>query len=170
MIHNALWIDLIALTYTLQHQTSNIKQQIPGIKITVPMENSLSKKYATVDEYISAQPENAAILLTQMRELIRQAAPQAVELVSYNMPAFKTNRILVYYAAHKAHIGLYPASLMAMNAFAPELTEYKTSKGAIQFPFDKGIPEALVEKIVRYRLDENEFLLKSKKKIKPNEG
>lgn len=128
------------------------------------MENSLSKKYTTVDEYIAAQPENAAKLLKQMRELIRQAAPQAKELVSYNMPAFKTGRMLVYYAAHKAHIGFYPASVVAMNAFAPELTEYKTSKGAIQFPFEKGIPEALVENIVRYRLDENDIILKSKKK------
>ena len=128
------------------------------------MESSLSKKYTTVDEYIAAQPENAAILLKQMRELIRQAAPQAKELVSYNMPAFKTGRMLVYYAAHKAHIGFYPASVVAMNAFAPELTEYKTSKGAIQFPFEKGIPEALVGNIVRYRLDENDIILKSKKK------
>ena len=128
------------------------------------MENSLSKKYTTVDEYIAAQPENAAKLLKQMRELIRQAAPQAKELVSYNMPAFKTGRMLVYYAAHKAHIGFYPASVVAMNAFAPELTEYKTSKGAIQFPFEKGIPEALVGNIVRYRLDENDIILKSKKK------
>jgi uncharacterized protein YdhG (YjbR/CyaY superfamily) len=128
------------------------------------MENALSRKYTTVDEYIAAQPENAAILLKQMRELIRQAAPQAKELVSYNMPAFKTGRMLVYYAAHKAHIGFYPASVVAMNAFAPELTEYKTSKGAIQFPFEKGIPEALVGNIVRYRLDENDIILKSKKK------
>ncbi|HPT15163.1 MAG TPA: DUF1801 domain-containing protein [Bacteroidales bacterium] len=128
------------------------------------MESSLSKKYTTVDEYIAAQPENAAKLLKQMRELIRQAAPQAKELVSYNMPAFKTGRMLVYYAAHKAHIGFYPASVVAMNAFAPELTEYKTSKGAIQFPFEKGIPEALVGNIVRYRLDENDIILKSKKK------
>ena len=120
--------------------------------------------FATVDEYIAAQPENAAKLLTQMRELIRQAAPQAKELVSYNMPAFKTGRMLVYYAAHKAHIGFYPASVVAMNAFAPELTAYKTSKGAIQFPFEKGIPEALVGNIVRYRLDENDIILKSKKK------
>lgn len=128
------------------------------------MENALSKKYTTVDEYIAAQPENAAILLKQMRELIRQAAPQAKELVSYNMPAFKTGRMLVYYAAHKAHIGFYPASVVAMNAFAPELADYKTSKGAIQFPFEKGIPEALVGNIVRYRLDENDIILKSKKK------
>jgi len=128
------------------------------------MENSLSKKYTTVDEYIAAQPENAAKLLKQMRELIRQAAPQAKELVSYNMPAFKTGRMLVYYAAHKAHIGFYPASVVAMNAFAPELADYKTSKGAIQFPFEKGIPEALVGNIVRYRLDENDIILKSKKK------
>jgi len=128
------------------------------------MESSLSKKYTTVDEYIAAQPENAAKLLKQMRELIRQAAPQAKELVSYNMPAFKTGRMLVYYAAHKAHIGFYPASVVAMNAFAPELADYKTSKGAIQFPFEKGIPEALVGNIVRYRLDENDIILKSKKK------
>ncbi len=128
------------------------------------MENSISNKFSTVDEYIAAQPEKARALLQAMRSLIKNAAPQAAELISYNMPAFKTGRMLVYYAAHKAHIGFYPASVVAMNAFAPELADYKTSKGAIQFPFENGIPEALVEKIVRYRLDENELLTKSKKK------
>jgi uncharacterized protein YdhG (YjbR/CyaY superfamily) len=128
------------------------------------MDNATQTKFTSVDEYIFAQPEKAQALLQVMRIAIKKTAPQAQELISYNMPAFKTGRMLVYYAAHKAHIGFYPASVVAMNAFAAELTDYKTSKGAIQFPFEKGIPEALVEKIVRYRLDENELIFKSKRK------
>lgn len=121
-------------------------------------------KFTSVDEYIAAQPANVRLLLQNLRNAVRRAAPQATELISYNMPAFKTGRMLVYYAAHKAHIGFYPASVVAMKAFAPELADYKTSKGAIQFPFEKGIPETLVGNIVRYRLDENDIILKSKKK------
>lgn len=134
------------------------------------MERLPKSAFTSVDEYIAAQPENARILLQQLRDTIRRSAPQAMEIISYNMPAFKTNRILVYYAAHKAHIGFYPASVLAMNAFASELAGYKTSKGAIQFPFEKEIPVALVEKIIRYRLNENDFLLKSKKKLNLKEG
>ncbi|HOW32142.1 MAG TPA: DUF1801 domain-containing protein [Bacteroidales bacterium] len=128
------------------------------------MENSTQTKFNSVDEYIAAQPENARLLLQTIRNVIRQVAPGATELISYNMPAFKTGRILAYYAAHKAHIGFYPASVAVINAFGNQLTAYKTSKGAIQFPFEKGIPEALVESIIRYRLIENDLKLKTKKK------
>ena len=75
-------------------------------------------------------------------------------MISYNMPAFKWNGMLVWYGAHTEHIGFYPRS-SAIAAFEDDLAGYKTSKGAIQFPIDKPIPTALVKKIVKFRLAEN---------------
>ena len=90
-----------------------------------------------------------------MRALIRAAAPKAEEVISYNMPAFRMKKILVWYAAWKEHIGFYPHS-EPMKVFAPELAKFKTSKGAIQFPIDKPIPKALVRKIVKFRIQNSE--------------
>jgi uncharacterized protein YdhG (YjbR/CyaY superfamily) len=112
------------------------------------------KKYATVDEYIAALPAEARNKLQSLRKTIRQAAPEAEEVISYDMPAFKWNRVLVWYGAHTQHIGLYPRA-SAMTAFKDDLAAYKTSKGAIQFPIDKPIPAALVKKIVKFRMKEN---------------
>lgn len=120
--------------------------------------------FTSVDEYVAAQPEHVQELLVKLRSVIRQTAPEAKELISYGMPAFKTGRMLAYYAAHKAHIGFYPASVEAINRFRDELISYKTTKGGIQFPFERGIPEALVERIIQFRLVENELKLKAKKK------
>ena len=113
------------------------------------------KNFQTVDEYLSALPERVRHILDGWRKTIRQAAPQAEEVISYGMPAFKWNGILVWYAAHKDHVGLYPRA-SAILAFKNELAGYKTSKGAIQFPIEEGIPTSLVKKIVKFRLKENE--------------
>ena len=113
------------------------------------------KNFQTVDQYFSALPKKERDLLETLRKSIRQAAAQAEEVISYNMPAFKWNGMLVWYAAYKKHIGLYPRP-SAIVAFKDELAEYKTSKGAIQFPIEKGIPTGLVKKIVQFRLKENE--------------
>lgn len=112
------------------------------------------KKFETVDEYLSLLPPQATELIASLRRVIRQAAPEAEEVISYNMPAFKWNGILVWYAAFKNHIGLYPKA-SAIVAFKSALGPYKTSKGAIQFPIDEPIPAALVTKIVKYRVKEN---------------
>jgi len=85
---------------------------------------------------------------------MREAAPEAVEVISYQMPAFKLNGILVYFAAFKNHIGFYPTS-SGIEQFKKELSPYKWSKGAVQFPLDKPIPFALVKKIVIFRVKEN---------------
>ncbi|HEY6331819.1 MAG TPA: DUF1801 domain-containing protein [Blastocatellia bacterium] len=113
------------------------------------------KHYQTVDEYFDALPEDARDALERLRDAIRQAAPQAEEVISYNMPALKLNGMLVWYAAFKNHIGLYPRG-SAIAAFKDELARYKTSKGAIQFQLDKAIPKNLVKKIVKFRAKENE--------------
>ena len=93
-------------------------------------------------------------MMESLRNIIRQEAPGAVEAISYNMPAFRYKGILCYYAAHREHIGFYPASGEVLTAFKDELAGYKTSKGTVQFPLGKEIPEELVRKIIRYRMDQ----------------
>jgi uncharacterized protein YdhG (YjbR/CyaY superfamily) len=104
-----------------------------------------------IDEYIAGFPEPTGKLLAQLREIIRQAAPEAEEAISYQMPAFKQKGILVYFAAYKNHIGLYPMA-SAIEAFKSELSHYKWSKGTIQFPLDKPLPIDLITKIVEFRV------------------
>ena len=113
------------------------------------------KKFKTVDDYMSSLPVAVRKRLEGLRGLIRQAAPQAEEAISYNIPAFKSNgALLVWYAAFKTHVGFYPRA-SAIDAFRTELAVYKTSKGAIQFPIEKPIPAGLIKKIVKFRLKEN---------------
>ena len=112
------------------------------------------KKFHSIDEYFSALPQPAHDAAANLRKAIRQAAPQAEETISYNMPAFKWNGILVWYAVFKNHIGFYPKA-SAIVAFKGDLAPYKTSKGAIQFPLDHPIPISLVKKIVKFRIKEN---------------
>ena len=111
------------------------------------------KPSKTINEYIAAHPKNVRILLETMRKAIRRSAPGAEETISYQMPAFRLNGILVYFAAFKNHIGFYPTA-SAVDAFKAELSAFETSKGTIRFPVDKPIPVALVERIVKYRVKE----------------
>ena len=112
------------------------------------------RKFRTVDEYISALPSQAKDAAASLRQAIQQAAPQAEEAISYNMPAFKWNGVLVWYGAFKNHIGFYPRA-SAIAAFKSELAPFKTSRGAIQLPIDKPIPINLIKKIVKFRIGEN---------------
>ncbi len=112
------------------------------------------KQSGSIDEYISSFPENIQAILRELRRVIHEAAPEAQETISYRMPAFKQNGILVYFAAFKHHIGFYPTAT-GVQAFKAELSPYVTSKGAIQFPLDKPIPFKLVEKMVKFRVKEN---------------
>jgi uncharacterized protein YdhG (YjbR/CyaY superfamily) len=108
---------------------------------------------ATVDEYIASFPPDVRRLLKQLRAVIRGAAPQAQEKISYRMPAYALNGVLVYFAAHPNHIGFYPGGVVA--EFRKDLSKYKTSKGTIQLPLDKPLPVALIRKIVKYRAVQN---------------
>ena len=108
----------------------------------------------TIDEYISAFPEDVQSILQEMRQTIRKAAPEAVEAISYQIPTFKLNGNLVHFAAFKNHIGFYPTS-SGIEAFARELTPYKSSKGSVHFPLDEPIPFDLVRKIATFRVREN---------------
>ena len=99
-------------------------------------------------------PENMKTVLQQLRIAIREAAPQAREAISYQMPTFKLNGNLVHFAAHKNHIGFYPTP-SAIEAFKNRLSSYKTSKGAVQFPLNEPLPLELVKEMVRFRVKEN---------------
>ena len=125
-----------------------------------------SEKPKSIDEYISGFPEETRFLLEKMREAIKSVAPEAKEVISYQMPAFKLNKVLVYFAAHKNHIGFYPTS-SPIVVFKKELLPYKQSKGAIQFPFDRPIPFDIVKKIVEFRVEEERQEAESKKKSVP---
>ncbi len=120
------------------------------------------KKFKTVDEYFSTLPREKRKLLKELRDTIKEAAPYAEEVVSYNMPAFRYYGMLVYYMAHTEHIGFYPGNKAVNEVFKNELTVYKTSKGTIQFPLNKTIPKRLIKNIVKFRIKEN--LEKSKTK------
>lgn len=111
-------------------------------------------KPKNVSDYISRFPNETQKKLKQLRAHIKKAAPEAEEVISYSMPAFKLNRIIVWYAAYQHHIGLYPTP-SPMKIFKKELAVYKTSKGAIQFPITKPLPLQLITKIVKFRVNEN---------------
>lgn len=125
-----------------------------------------AKPVTTVDEYIASQPEILRPRLQKLRQTIRKAAPKAEEVISYSMPAWKYNGILLYFMAHTYHIGFYPVS-SAIKAFEKDLTKYKTSKGTVQFPNDKPIPSNLITKMVKFRVKENEAKALAKKNSKP---
>jgi uncharacterized protein YdhG (YjbR/CyaY superfamily) len=115
----------------------------------------------TIDEYIKTFPKDIQRKLQEIRKTIHKAAPKAEEVISYNIPAFKRNEVLVYFAAFKNHIGFFPTS-KPIEVFKKELEGYKTSKGTIQFPLNKKIPLGLITKITKFRLREDSEKKKSK--------
>jgi uncharacterized protein YdhG (YjbR/CyaY superfamily) len=125
--------------------------------------NKSNLKFRDVDEYHSSFSADIQKVLEQLRQTIRQAAPQAVETISYGMPAFRQNKVLIYYAVQKKHIGFYPTPNPIVH-FRQELEKYNTSKAAIQFPIDKTLPLALIKKIVKFRVSEDNDNPKSNKK------
>lgn len=111
----------------------------------------MAAKPTTIDEYISSfSPETQEILL-QIRRTIRSAAPGAKEVISYQMPAFKQHGMLIYFAAWKNHIGLYPP-ISDNPELELEVAKYSGPKGNLQLPFDEPIPYNLIEKITIHRL------------------
>jgi uncharacterized protein YdhG (YjbR/CyaY superfamily) len=114
-----------------------------------------SYKFVTVDEYLSSFPTEIRDKLMQIRNTIKITVPNAEELISYNMPAFKFHGILVYFAAQKKHIGFYPANTEVLEVFKEQLTNYKTSKRTIQIPLDEKIPLNLLKQIVIFRAEQN---------------
>jgi uncharacterized protein YdhG (YjbR/CyaY superfamily) len=112
------------------------------------------KGFKTIDEYITTFPKNVQSILQELRQVIRDCAPEAEEAISYQIPTFKLNGNLVHFAAFKNHIGFYPTS-SGITRFKRELAHYEVSKGTVRFPIDEPIPFDLVRKIVKYRVKEN---------------
>ena len=121
------------------------------------------QKTLTVDEYIATFPKDIQEKLQQIRQLIKSVAPEVIEVISYGMPGYKLKGMLVWFAAHTNHIGFYPKA-SPMEVFKQELTDYKYSKGAIQFPFNKPLPLDLITRILQFRINENLKLSALKKK------
>jgi uncharacterized protein YdhG (YjbR/CyaY superfamily) len=111
------------------------------------------KKDNRVDEYISRFPEDVQTDLQKLRQVIQTTAPEAEETMSYGVPGYRLNGNLVNFAAFKNHIGFYPDP-SAVEVFQEELKPYALSRGTIKFPFGEPIPYELVERIVRYRVNQ----------------
>ncbi|MFB6317592.1 iron chaperone [Saccharicrinis sp. FJH54] len=124
----------------------------------------MDKKQApqSIEEYISDFPGEIRLKLQQLRTIIKETAPQAIEKISYGMPAFAQNGNLVYFAANKKHIGFYPTPSGIKFAEA-DLKPFKYSKGAIQFPTNRELPEKLIRRIVEFRVMENMNKTRKKK-------
>src|SRR5712691_156324 len=117
--------------------------------------DSDKKQFKTIDEYIRTFPKDVQTILEKLRKAIQEAAPGAVETISYQMPTFKLNgKGLVYFAAFKNHIGFYPIPT-GIQAFEEGLSPYKQGKGSVQFPIDQPVPYDLVRRIVRFRVNES---------------
>ena len=131
-----------------------------AIKITAPK---------NTDYYISQFPEKQQFALEQIRKTIKAAAPAAEEVISYQMPAYKQNGMLVYFAGYENHIGFYPTP-SGIEAFKKELGVYKGAKGSVQFPIDQPLPLGLIKKIVQFRIKENAAAMKLKSVIKKSKS
>jgi len=111
-------------------------------------------KSSDVDSYFASFPRNVQALLKKVRRTIRAAAPRAEEVISYNIPAYRQNGMLVYFAGFKNHIGLYPP-VRGNAALARAVARYAGPKGNLQFPYDEPLPLTLIARIVRYKVKQN---------------
>jgi uncharacterized protein YdhG (YjbR/CyaY superfamily) len=113
-----------------------------------------------MDEYIQSFPEPIQVKLEEIRNVIKELVPEAQEKISYQMPAFFLNGIIVWFAGFAKHIGFYPGA-NGIDVFKSELSKYKYAKGSVQFPIDEPLPVELIKKMVIFRMEEN---AKKKKK------
>jgi uncharacterized protein YdhG (YjbR/CyaY superfamily) len=125
----------------------------------------MNPKPSTLEEYFSWFSPEIQAKLHQIRKVLKKTLPEAQEVISYHMPAFKTTEVLVYYAATKKHLGFYPTG-SGVTHFKAELSGYVTSKGAIQFPYNQELPEKLIRDIALFRAQEAQVRAATKKKLK----
>jgi uncharacterized protein YdhG (YjbR/CyaY superfamily) len=109
-----------------------------------------------VDAYIAAAPRDVQPVLRQVREAIKSAAPKAEEKISYRMAFYEYHGRLIYFAAHRTHVGMYPVIGREKELFAKELKPYLVEKATLQFPYDKPLPVGLIKKVVKERAKQNE--------------
>ncbi|MCC6363702.1 MAG: DUF1801 domain-containing protein [Bryobacterales bacterium] len=111
--------------------------------------------FASVDHYIASQPEDVRAILERVRSAIRQALPKAVEVISYNIPAYKLqNKTVLFFAGWKRHYSLYPAGARLIAAFQKELAAYEVEKSTIRFPLSEPVPVRLIARIAKFRAKE----------------
>lgn len=120
-------------------------------------------KSPEVDAYLARFPKPVQVLLQKVRRTIRAAAPDATEFISYRIPAYRQNRILVYFAGFKAHIGLFPP-VRGHAALEKAVAKYAGPKGNLRFPYDEALPLALISRIVRHKLRQDAAAARPKKK------
>jgi uncharacterized protein YdhG (YjbR/CyaY superfamily) len=118
------------------------------------MKTNARAEFLTHDEYISSQPVQVREGLEQIRQIVKKVAPDAEEVISYQMPAFKFHGILLYYASFKNHFSIFPKTDVIV-AFKEKLKGYAVTKGTIHFPFGKPLPTDLITEIVKFRVKEN---------------
>lgn len=123
------------------------------------------QKPKDIDGYISQFPADVQTILEKVRATIRSAAPEAKETISYQMPAFKQHGMLVYFAAWKKHIGLYPP-ISGDKALEKAVARFAGPKGNLQFPLDEPIPHALIERIVKLRVKQDSAKAAAKRKTR----
>lgn len=124
-----------------------------------------SPAHKTIDAYIAAQPEAMQCILETVRATVRKALPDAEEVISYNMPAFKLHgRVLLYFAGWAEHYAIYPGSADGLNELQDELAPYKVSKGTIRFEMTEKVPVRLIARIAKVRAQENADLKAAKSK------
>ncbi len=117
-----------------------------------------------VDDYLAALPKDARVALEKLRKTIKTSAPRATEVISYQIPAYKYHGLLVGFAGFKDHCSFFVMGTKVMRAFSKELKGYKLGKATIRFPADKPLPAALVKRLVKARIAENERRVNGKEK------
>lgn len=119
----------------------------------MPTNHQCGKRSQEIDQYISKFSSEKATALSELRNIIYSAAPEAEEAMGYGMPALKMGKFMVYFAGFKNHMGLFPTS-SGIQAFQDQLQNWKYSKGTIQFPYEANLPKKLIRDIVQFRLNE----------------
>ncbi len=115
-------------------------------------DHACNERPNAIDAYINAQAEEVRPYLRQVRDAIREALPEAQERISWSMPTYWSGHNIIHFAASKKHLGIYPGD-KAIVHFADRLTEYKTSKGTIQLPYEKPLPLTLIAEIAKWSYD-----------------
>jgi uncharacterized protein YdhG (YjbR/CyaY superfamily) len=118
------------------------------------MASTPPKQFTTIEEYIASQTSQVQTILKKLKKVIKKAAPDAEETISYQMPAFKFHGLLLWFAAAKNHYAIYPKADV-IEVFKDKLKPYGISKGTIRFPYNKPLPEALITEIIEYRVKAN---------------
>lgn len=141
-----------------------MKKTTKSVRSSTKGSSAKSSGSGDVDKYLAKVPQPARTTLQKIRAMIRSAAPrEATEAISYGIPAFKYNGMLVAYAAFANHCSFFPASGELLKEFADDLKDYPCSKGTIRFAVDNPLPASLVKKLVKARAAKNEAKLKAKK-------